>query len=577
MIGSSLGGVTSTLYPYAPSTNGGVSRIAVTNRITIADGGAINADGRGYAPGYGPGKGNGGDRGGGGGHGGRGGRGGYNTGGTTNGSLTNPIGPGSGGAAYRLYLGYGGGTVWLQAGGRVLVDGLISANGTGSDGGGGAGGAVNIGGNVFGGNGIIRANGGDGMATAYNGGAGGGGRIALDYQSLEGNPSVQLSTATERGNISIFQSGGPEMGTLYLPDTQLLDGGRHENLRYTKVTVEGMTEWSPASLTITDAVFGFSTGMTINVAGSVMVQSANAQLVLNEHSQLICGGDLVLTNGGAMRVYAGATNAIPEDYGARVQVAGSTGIDSSTADISSLYLHSHETDGGSALLALNSLTVGANGHINADRSGFGPGQGLGKGFGGDRGGGGGYGGQGCRGGYSLGGITNGSAVFPDIPGSGGALFSAVHTHYGHGGGLVRIEAAGSVVLDGLMSANGTPASGSVAGGAGGGINILCGTFAGGAGSLTANGLGGGTWGGGGGGGRITVWQAKADQREAALAGNWSKVTEPDLNALLTGGVTVLAGEKGSSYTVADPDQLGQPGTIRFFLVPPPGGTLFYFR
>ena len=129
------------------------------------------------------------------------------------------------------------------------------------------------------------------------------------------------------------------------------------------------------------------------------------------------------------------------------------------------------------------------------------------------GGGGGYGGYGGMGGASAtsqsatayGGVPYGST--PTGWGSGGACYSSRGTG-GAGGGSIELTVKGALLLDGRISADGSPglAEGS-GGGSGGSISMSVGTLLGG-GTISANGgMGSGfgsTGGGGGGGGRIGI-------------------------------------------------------------------------
>ncbi len=97
--------------------------------------------------------------------------------------------------------------------------------------------------------------------------------------------------------------------------------------------------------------------------------------------------------------------------------------------------------------------------------------------------GGSYGGLGGRGGSG----TYDTPSTPFQPGSAGQGQSAPYTGTGHGGGGVRIEATGRVTVDGIITANGrNPNGGDQGGGSGGGIYIVCDTFAG-SGVVRANG------------------------------------------------------------------------------------------
>lgn len=182
--------------------------------------GLLNADGKGYAPGTGPEPGvpsvnNTPRRGSGGGHGGQGGACTDSVepkpGGSTYGSITNPVTMGSGGGwgHYDPQLSYGGGAIKVVVDGDILCDGMITAGGATNRnyyGGGGAGGSILLSCGDLKGTGFVRVNGGD-ANTQYAGG-GGGGRIAL-----------YCNTDTFDGMITAFGGNGKykgAAGTVYL-------------------------------------------------------------------------------------------------------------------------------------------------------------------------------------------------------------------------------------------------------------------------------------------------------------------------------------------------------------------------
>ena len=121
--------------------------------------------------------------------------------------------------------------------------------------------------------------------------------------------------------------------------------------------------------------------------------------------------------------------------------------------------------------------------------------------GGGGGGNGGWGGRGSAGGV---GATNGTPEAPTGPGSGGGGYSDIHADGGGGGGAVRIEASGTVLINGDIIANGGNAGTYGGGGSGGSVFITCDLFGGSSGRILANGGNGGSSGGKGGGGRIAV-------------------------------------------------------------------------
>jgi hypothetical protein len=157
---------------------------------------------------------------------------------------------------------------------------------------------------------------------------------------------------------------------------------------------------------------------------------------------------------------------------------------------------------------LEDAVVQATGQITASALGYpidgiaGPGAGS---FGGDTGSGGGYGGSGGHG-YEgqNGGSPNGSAEAPlDWGSAGGAGESGRRTA---GGGVIHLNVAGTLTVDGSINANGQDSfDNDQGGGSGGSVWLNLGLLAG-TGSITANGGSGqGSDGGGGGGGRVAIY------------------------------------------------------------------------
>ncbi len=159
-----------------------------------------------------------------------------------------------------------------------------------------------------------------------------------------------------------------------------------------------------------------------------------------------------------------------------------------------------------------SIDVSGKGYAGGawDSSGHGPGKGEGSSVG-SRGGGAGYGGLGGwghrtgYGWYKAGGTTYGSFIPVEMPGSGGGGGGYATSYGGDGGGLVRIEAEGQVLLNGTIFADGQRGGSYSGGGSGGGVQIVCHTL-GGQGTISANGAqyGAGSDGGSGGGGRVAL-------------------------------------------------------------------------
>jgi hypothetical protein len=178
----------------ATTTNAGI--FIDCSNLTIENGGQILASAVGFPGGAGTNEGSGlghggysANLGGGGGYGGGGGAAGAAHGGTTYGSITEPIVPGSGGGGgagtlhNTVYGGAGGGYIRIMAAGNVSVagNGIVANGGNGiaaggnDRGGGGSGGGIYIRCGGLRGDGSIQANGG----TGSSGAGGGGGRIAI--------------------------------------------------------------------------------------------------------------------------------------------------------------------------------------------------------------------------------------------------------------------------------------------------------------------------------------------------------------------------------------------------------------
>ncbi len=197
----------------------GPIRLSAVN-LSVAAGGSIIADMKGFSVNQSPGAsaGNGGA-----GYGGRGGTVGGGAGGVLYGSAITPVDMGSGTSS-----GAGGGAVRLEITGSLTLDGTLSANGANGAGqnaaGAGSGGAIWINAGTITGTGALRANGGDGYNDTWTaGGGGGGGRIAVYYlangftgtaQVLGGTQSLP-DRAGENGTVGFFDVSNPQQVRLY--------------------------------------------------------------------------------------------------------------------------------------------------------------------------------------------------------------------------------------------------------------------------------------------------------------------------------------------------------------------------
>ena len=240
------------------------------------------------------------------------------------------------------------------------------------------------------------------------------------------------------------------------------------------------------------------------------------------------GDDVVITNAGAEVLVTAATPALNSLTLSRRLVCSNwtTRIEARMVSIGTggaITLPPAFTESqmsNRVWIVCSNLTIEAGGKIDAAGKGYaggdgtigssGSGPGGGQGGTSGRGGGGGYGGRGGWGVYATGawtlrgGETYGSAADPVSPGSGGSEWKYAGWVGGAGGGAVRIESTGTVVVDGWIIADGANALRYSGGGSGGGIWISCRQFGGTGGLIRANGGARGDEGGGGGGGRIAV-------------------------------------------------------------------------
>ncbi len=488
-----------------------------------------------------------------------------------------PLLPGSGGAGKEASEGgSGGGAILLSVGNRLTVHGKISANGdTGT--GAGSGGSIYITcQSLAGKRGSIRAQGGNGTGTVGSGG--GGGRVAIlydpDIQRTEiPKPSVAISAA--HGSQDGYYSWAPKRdgkpGTVYCADSQLMpevigDNGGGQFLWSSNASVLSLNSLSivdtRAPFRASDLTHNFASRVelprvrTLNISSNVLLD--NARLVISNCVMRV-GGGMTLTNAGRFYVFAGQTNAGTPVYGALVEVGDRLLI----ASNSWIFPISHAMNGGSAIFRMKDMIIAntTNAGINADGLGYGSrlqisgintNVGYGSGGGGYRSGGG-YGG---KGGGSYPGVAYGDSNAPTQCGSGGGFQTDALGYWG--GGLVWIEATGTVSVGGSITARGEstmPVSQYTGAGSGGGIFIQCVSFNSISNAVLSadGGYGGALGAGGGGGGRIAVWYQSISGFPGSVSAN---------------GGAGCTGQSGSSGTVVfikvDPplDPIDQPaGTI----------------
>jgi hypothetical protein len=515
----------------------------------------------------------------------------------TYGNLTAPILPGSGGSGSSWGDGGdGGGAVRIDATGVVTLNGTIRASaqqGGGDRQGGGSGGSVWIDCQRIEGSGEVQADGGWVPVNLAQGGGrgGGGGRIAVLYDS-EAQAAVPVPLVRFSVASGTLPSEG-EPGTLYFPDNRLLYGEvvRHRGVWSVPSVTSGVAALGFDHLTISNGWLQFlNESLTLTVTNDLMILGDNkvnsgirffdAGRLELANGKLEVGGSATLANAGSLFLNRGLSNRIagggatvagnltlltnckmiveshltngPALFGQSIGVSGCLEIGSN----SWIYPLSHPTNGGSVTFSVDQLRVQPYGGFNADGRGYrgalasytddigwGPGRGLYP-FGG-----GSYGGRGGYQSYS----TYGSLTNPAECGSSGANQASLG---GNGGGLVRIESAGTVTFNGTISANGN--DGGVlnsdrrgGGGSGGGVFISCATFAGTNGLIRVNGgLGrNGTYAsGGGGGGRIAVLFDPVQQDAIPL---------PTVAFSAQGGRSATAGYMNNDTMD------GSPGTLYF--------------
>ncbi|MFA6004549.1 MAG: LamG domain-containing protein, partial [Elusimicrobiota bacterium] len=545
-----------------------VVNLNVGSDFDFQSGATMNLNYKGYAggagstgdasPGYGPagsggyGKtGAGGSGGGGGGHGGRGGLGsgvGGGAGGSISDSLTNPIEPGSGGGGgYSSPGGAGGGAAVIAVAGTLTLNGSITATGAeGSNsqypGGSGAGGTVNLSAGTLTGNGTVQVNGGNGLAYGgATGGSGAGGRIAVvantadtftgNYYMNPGSTGNQLGgtgtlaikdpgtdshliissgtitpgnyTDLPAGYISSFTAAKSwpilPNGTLTFSTFTLNNGGIFFNYgtvtqfpSLTMLSGSGVNNYGTMSC---DSLYMYKSSFyeagTLNVSTVTMADSAIFTLAKTTQQDI---WKLTMLSGSTM---THAANSTARSYVVNLNVGSSFDFQSGATI---------NLDGKGYAGGAGSAADASPGYGPAGSGGYGKTGGSGSGGGG--GGHGGPGGLGSGAGGGAGGSSSDSLNDPTELGSGGG--GGYNIAGGSGGGAALITVAGTLTLNGAITAAGVSggnASYPGGAGAGGTVNIAADTLTGN-GVIQVNGGNGSTYGGttagGGGGGRIAT-------------------------------------------------------------------------
>ncbi len=552
----------------------------ISGNFTVALGGIVDIDSKGYAGTEGPGAGTDHANGaGGGGYGGEGGIGsnlGYylgGAGGISYGSYLAPVDLGSGGGLKNLLYAPGGGAVKLTVSGTTTINGTITSNGAvgpayGGSSGGGSGGSIYITTGALAGNGTIRADGGatqDWDGNKYGGG-GGGGRIALYYTS-DSSTFASLSAKGGKPPGVLAQMGGG--GTIYKKlasaanGNLIIDNGEAtwtsdinaiaKTPLANTLTIDNLTinrfarvDYSStlnviSTLNITNSshlsAIGTINSNALNINSSAWLHSLSGSTVT--YSSLNWTGGLVQDNGGTMALISGG--------GDLVVPVGSTLIGNTPRSFTNMTINgvlTHDPNGVNADYKINytisnNFTVAVGGQVNLDFKGYAGGEGPGAGTDGNDGAGGGaYGGNGGNGRTRAGGSVYGDQYAPDWLGSGGGVRSG---YLSPGGGAIKLFVTNTVYIHGAITANGAYGDGwgSISGGgSGGSIWIVSHTLEG-AGSISANGGGSRDWdwdGGGGGGGRIAFYYNVNNSKFTSLTADGG-----------TSGNTGFAGSPGTIF------------------------------
>ncbi len=422
--------------------------------VVVNMGGSINADGQGYAASAGPGGAPAGTSAGGS-YGGLGGLGDGNASpGGVYGSAIVPTDLGSGGSTRccGTIPGAGGGALTFNVSGSFTNNGVVSANGgpvVGYQAGGGSGGSVYVRTGALYGSGAFTANGGVGGEAG-----GGGGRVAIYYDA----PS-----STYTGFAASTATGGA------------CGANGNSNCSNTTTSVGGNGTAAFFDTSVTNNNLAIYQNFTIPAGTTPTYNSVTVQ----PGSQLTIGGGATLTVANALTVSG-------------TVVAQST---NNTATVNDVWA------GPGVAINAGSITVNANGSLNADTQGYVAGAGPGGAPAGTSAGGS-YGGLGGVGNGASPSPTYGSLMLPVDLGSGGGT-RCCGTIPGAGGGALGLTVSGTLTDNGVISANGGDGTGlQVGGGSGGSVSIHTATLAG-SGSIAANGGAGGE--AGGGGGRVALY------------------------------------------------------------------------
>jgi YD repeat-containing protein len=549
------------------------------------------------------------------------------------GNYADPQDWGSGGSEF----GVGGGLVRLQAQ-TLQLDGELLADGTSwtdpnKAWAGGSGGGISVQVATLTGAGLIRVAGGDGHSIgdwwgSILGGGGGGGRIAVyaqDYTGFDPSHITAPGGTTNVGNVggagTVFlkttgaaygtlivdgSSGGDGVTPLGLPgqnslaftDAVVIRGGNtrvssdHAGMSFdfqNSLTVDNSAAFvadgtiqSEGPLTVSNGANVSASG-AMTLSGPVAITSAGS---LRDPATITLTGTLALTSNGLLEASGTLTSPSGLTVDGGILSGGLITVPSLTVIDGGVVTSPAPSDTRVFQLELNiagTLSVDASSRIDVTGKGYLPGRTSGNTItGGATGeGGGSYGGLGG----SQSGSTNG--VYGDYanPGEWGSGSGPGGSEPRAGGGMMRLE-AGTLHLDGLISASGVssfilPLTGVGGGGGSGGSVYVSAQTLTGAGAIEAKGgkgAGNADWWGrapadGGGGGRIAIYTqdySGFDPSHITASGGTSNLGSPGgagtvflktmgaahgtliIDASSGGsGITPLGLPGQSSFTVAD--------------------------
>lgn len=434
----------------------------------------------------------------------------------------------------------GGGKILINSQ-NLIVNGTISAKGlavaTNSViGGGGSGGSIKIETGTLAGSGSINANGGEGTTiNFYPSGAGGGGRIAINYDELSlPEDNIQAFGGTQKyagAAGTIFLKSSTEAygkvlvknnGKLAIGSAPLLTALSNFDLitvadkgKLTLFTQIGLNSAEQIQLR-TQGIFEVGAGGILDMPTFSHTTPQTGQFHLASGGILNISSNHLMVGAGLEFLKSGSFGN--EDVLQKITVTSGGVISSPLRDLSGLKLQVTDTlkvlSGGSIDVSAKGLLGGSNGSsfglrgeaYSEDGLSIVAGPGLGASFSG----GASYGGLGAPG--VGGGDPNsiyGDVYYPAHVGSGGSSNVIGNGPAGHGGGSIKLITK-SLVVQGSILANGGNGGNHAGGGSGGSILIFADVIEG-LGMIHADGGNGGCGGdptqcsGSGGGGRIAIY------------------------------------------------------------------------